>query len=100
MQDANHSFMIPLILVVSDIVIKQTYLIVHSFSQMIADRQTVNAEVMHEYNAKFVAPRIFYARKDASTMTNEAEMIDIHAYRRDRRASRRHVDAGDEVAYY
>ncbi|KAK9896695.1 hypothetical protein P389DRAFT_196773 [Cystobasidium minutum MCA 4210] len=78
----------------------QTYLIIHSFTQMMADRQTVNSEVMHEYNAKFVAPRVFYARRDASTMTNEAEIIDIHAYRKERRESRQHEYANDASTYY
>lgn len=66
------------------------------------DRQTVNSEVMHEYNAKFVAPRVFYARKDASTMTNEAEMIDIGAYKRAARSnSRRSPEiVGIQVPYY
>lgn len=36
---------------------------------------------MHEYDAKFVNPRINYARKDASTMTNEAEMVDVRSWR-------------------
>lgn len=69
---------------------------------MMADRQTVNSEVMHEYNAKFVAPRVFYARRDASTMTNEAEMIDLHAYRRARTNARPTMDAdyGDSTQYY
>lgn len=67
---------------------------------MMADRQTVNSEVMHEYNAKFVAPRVFYARRDASTMTNEAEIIDIHAYRKERRESRQHEYANDASTYY
>lgn len=66
-----------------------------------ADRQTVNSEVMHEYNAKFVAPRVFYARRDASTMTNEAEMIDIRSYRQ-ARSSHLHDQHGEEKSprYY
>lgn len=68
---------------------------------MMADRQTVNSEVMHEYNAKFVAPRVFYSRKDASTMTNEAEMIDIHAYKRAAGRNRRSSETvGIQVPYY
>jgi hypothetical protein len=30
---------------------------------------------MHEYNAKFVNPRIFVAKRDASTSTSEAEFV-------------------------
>lgn len=71
---------------------------------MMADRQTVNSEVMHEYNAKFVAPRVFYARKDTSTMTNEAEMIDIHAYKREtashNNSRRSSTTVGIHVPYY
>ena len=36
---------------------------------------------MHEYDAKFVNPRINYARRDVSTMTNEAEMVDLNYWR-------------------
>jgi hypothetical protein len=84
----------------ASLLILQTYIITHSFSQMVKDRQTVNREVMHEYNAKFVAPRIHYARRDASTMTNEAEMLDLHAHRHRPTKGRHSMAVSTSAGYY
>ena len=43
------------------------------YSQLVRDRQTISREVMHEYDAKFVNPRVNYARRDACTSTAEDE---------------------------
>ena len=51
----------------------QTYGLIHVYSQLVRDRQTISREVMHEYDAKFVNPRVNYARRDASTSTAEDE---------------------------
>lgn len=40
-----------------------------------SDRAALQAEVMHEYNAKFVHPRVFVPKRDASVSTSEAEMV-------------------------
>lgn len=75
-------------------------MIVRSFVQLLQDRQTINREVMSEYNTKFVAPRIHYARKDASTMTNEAEMFDYRDYSRKSASRGRHSIAVPSSPYY
>ncbi|KAI8454227.1 hypothetical protein BY996DRAFT_4582138 [Phakopsora pachyrhizi] len=53
----------------------QTYWIVKFYSQLVKDKLIVQSEVMHEYNTKFVYPKVFPHTKEASTMTNSAEFI-------------------------
>lgn len=53
----------------------QNFLLITSYTQLLADRQTLQAEVMHEYNSKFVHPRIFVQKRDMGTSTNEAEFV-------------------------
>jgi len=43
---------------------------------------------MHEYNAKFVNPRVFVAKRDACVSTSQAEMVGANDWLR---AGRRHV---------
>ncbi|GJN88413.1 hypothetical protein Rhopal_001379-T1 [Rhodotorula paludigena] len=53
----------------------QTFLLVHLYSTLVSDRATLQAEVMHEYNAKFVHPRVFAPKRDACVQTSQAERI-------------------------
>ncbi|GAA5877504.1 hypothetical protein JCM8547_000175, partial [Rhodosporidiobolus lusitaniae] len=61
--------------------VAQTFLLVHLYSNLVSDRATLQAEVMHEYNARFVNPRIFVQKKDASVSTSEAEFVHPEDYR-------------------
>ena len=69
----------------------QTYGLIHVYSQLVRDRQTISREVMHEYDAKFVNPRVNYARRDACTSTAEDEAEEALA--RERGMSRGGRDA-------
>ncbi|KAM0792532.1 hypothetical protein ACM66B_005201 [Microbotryomycetes sp. NB124-2] len=53
-----------------------TWLLVHTYSTLLSDRALVQAEVMHEYNAKFVNPRLFVAKRDAATSTSDLEFAE------------------------
>ncbi|KAM0753714.1 hypothetical protein T439DRAFT_162061 [Meredithblackwellia eburnea MCA 4105] len=66
----------------------QTLLLVQLYSTLVSDRAALQAEVLHEYNAKFVSPRIFVQKKDASTSTSEAEFISRDDWSAPRRQSR------------
>lgn len=66
----------------------QTYALVHLYSTLVSDRAALQAEVMHEYNAKFVNPRVFVAKRDACVSTSQAEMVGANDWLR---AGRRHV---------
>ncbi|GJE90907.1 DUF2418 domain-containing protein [Phanerochaete sordida] len=56
----------------------QTRALTKSFDILIKDRAIISAEVLHEYDEKFVYPRINPIRKDQAVMTHQAEMI--HAW--------------------
>ncbi|PLW18102.1 hypothetical protein PCANC_03467 [Puccinia coronata f. sp. avenae] len=53
----------------------QNYFIVNYFCQHVKDKEIIQAEVMHEYNTKFVYPKAFPHTREASTMTSSAEFI-------------------------
>ncbi|BGP22957.1 hypothetical protein JCM10295v2_001848 [Rhodotorula toruloides] len=53
----------------------QTCLLVHLYSTLVTDRAALQAEVMHEYNVKFVNPRVFVAKRDACVSTSQAEIV-------------------------
>jgi hypothetical protein len=59
----------------------QTFFLVHLYSQLVQDRASLQSEVMHEYNAKFVNPRIFVQKRDACVSTSEAEFVQPEDYR-------------------
>lgn len=58
---------------IGSLVLLQTYALVTSYSHLVSDRATLQAEVMHEYDAKFVKPRLFVQKRDAATSTSELE---------------------------
>ncbi|KAF8582285.1 hypothetical protein K439DRAFT_1653827 [Ramaria rubella] len=45
------------------------------YSRLLKDKELLSAEVMHEYDEKFVFPHIMRVRKDVGVMTHEAEMV-------------------------
>jgi len=49
--------------------------LIKAYTQLIKDNRVLQSEVMNEYNAKFVYPRLNYTKKDASVMTHESEMV-------------------------
>ncbi|THG99656.1 hypothetical protein EW026_g2757 [Hermanssonia centrifuga] len=53
----------------------QTRALTRSFEALVKDKAILASEVMHEYDQKFVYPRINPIRKDAAVMTHQAEMI-------------------------
>jgi hypothetical protein len=53
----------------------QTWYLIRIYTATLNDRQLLNKEVMHEYDTKFVNPRINYARHDVGVQTNEAEFV-------------------------
>ncbi|KAI0819501.1 hypothetical protein BC628DRAFT_1401909 [Trametes gibbosa] len=55
----------------------QTRALSRSYEALLKDKAIISSEVLHEYNEKFVYPRVFPVRKDAAVMTHEAEMVDI-----------------------
>jgi len=53
----------------------QLNLLTTAYEYLIRDKAILSAEVMSEYDQKFVHPRLFPIRHDASTQTHEAEMV-------------------------
>ena len=51
----------------------QTFTLVHMYSTLLSDRAQLQAEVMHEYNVKFVNPRVFVQKVDKGVSTSELE---------------------------
>lgn len=51
----------------------QTFALVYLYTTLLSDRAQLQAEVMHEYNVKFVNPRVFVQKRDACTSTTELE---------------------------
>ncbi|PCH37950.1 hypothetical protein WOLCODRAFT_135950 [Wolfiporia cocos MD-104 SS10] len=47
-----------------------------AYEALLKDRAIIAAEVLHEYNAKFVNPRVNPIRKDVAVMTHQAEVVD------------------------
>jgi len=54
----------------------QLHVLITAYEGLIKDRAILSAEVMHEYDTKFVNPRLHGLKRDIGTMTNEAEMVD------------------------
>ncbi|KPV76029.1 uncharacterized protein RHOBADRAFT_53029 [Rhodotorula graminis WP1] len=74
--------------IVGGTIVLTIYVLVHLYSTLVSDRAALQAEVMHEYNAKFVNPRVFVAKRDACVSTSQAEMVGANDWLR---AGRRHV---------
>ncbi|KAI0341814.1 hypothetical protein BDW22DRAFT_1396666 [Trametopsis cervina] len=63
--------------IVMGVVSMQIRALIKSFKALEKDRAIISAEVMHEYDEKFVIPRVNPIRKDAATMTHQAEMVNM-----------------------
>ncbi|KAN0063016.1 hypothetical protein ACQY0O_004179 [Thecaphora frezii] len=53
----------------------QTHYLARAYAALVKDRILLAAEVMHEYDEKFVLPRAMPMVRDASTMTSQAETV-------------------------
>lgn len=58
--------------VAASFLLLQTWYVVRIYSQTMEDRQTLNREVMYEYDTKFVNPRINYSRREVAVQTVES----------------------------
>lgn len=67
-----HPLLTPLLHLTSALLL--TYLSQH-FRQLVRDRMVLSAEVMREYDRRFVYKRVFASKVDRSTQTEEAESI-------------------------
>ncbi|KAI0062258.1 hypothetical protein BV25DRAFT_1885488 [Artomyces pyxidatus] len=54
----------------------QLRVLTKTYDALLKDKAIIAAEVMHEYDQKFVYPRVNPIRRDACVMTNEAEIVD------------------------
>ncbi|KZS89935.1 hypothetical protein SISNIDRAFT_488797 [Sistotremastrum niveocremeum HHB9708] len=70
--DFNNWF---LVLCILGLVSLQVHGLMYTYEALVKDRAIISAEVMNEYDQKFVNPRIFPVRRDVATSTNEAEFI-------------------------
>lgn len=48
-----------------------------TYEALLKDRTIIAAEVLHEYDEKYVSPRIHPVKRDACVMTSEAEFVDF-----------------------
>ncbi|KAL6305348.1 hypothetical protein BKA93DRAFT_731179 [Sparassis latifolia] len=64
-------------LIVMAVVSAQLRAVTYSYEALLKDRTIIAAEVLHEYDEKFVFPRVNPVRKDAAVMTHQAEMVDF-----------------------
>ncbi|KZT26438.1 hypothetical protein NEOLEDRAFT_1062598 [Neolentinus lepideus HHB14362 ss-1] len=58
----------------------QLQVLVTNYEALLKDRKIIAEEVMHEYNDKFVTPRINHQRREIGVMTHESEMLS-HGHR-------------------
>jgi len=72
-----------LMMVIMAIVSGQMRVLVRSFEALMKDKSIIAREVMHEYDEKFVYPRVNPVRKDAAVMTHESEVVNVWETRRD-----------------
>jgi len=54
----------------------QVRILTTTYEALLKDRAIIAAEVLHEYDEKYVSPRVHPVRRDACVMTHEAEIVD------------------------
>ena len=59
----------------------QIHGVIQAYTALIKDKAILAAEVMNEYNTKFVHPRLMPVRRDACIQTSQAEMVDDEFWR-------------------
>ncbi|KAH8106834.1 hypothetical protein BXZ70DRAFT_252616 [Cristinia sonorae] len=63
--------------IIMGVVGMQLQALTRSYEALIKDKAIIAKEVLHEYDEKFVYPRINPIRRDASVMTHQAEMVNV-----------------------
>ncbi|GAA5859018.1 hypothetical protein JCM1840_003714 [Sporobolomyces johnsonii] len=76
-----------------------TLYLVHAYTTLVSDRAKIDAEVMREYQVRFVNPRLSVEKRDAAVMTSEAEFVRPEDWRLAGlpAAQRRAVEEDDQV---
>jgi len=54
----------------------QVRILMTSCETSLKDRAIIAAELLHEYDEKYVSPRVHPVRRDACIMTHEVEIVD------------------------
>jgi len=54
----------------------QLYALISAYTALVKDKDILSAEVLHEYDNKFVTPRLHRVMHDKCVMTHEAEIVD------------------------
>lgn len=67
---APHPFLTPLLHLSTTLTLAH---LATSYAQLVKDRMFLSAEVMREYDQRFVYKRVFASRVDRGTQTNEGE---------------------------
>jgi hypothetical protein len=75
----------------------QTFALVHLYTTLLSDRAQLQAEVMHEYNVKFVNPRVFVQKRDASTGTADLEFAEWKGVLQEEERRKSGVERGTSV---
>ena len=68
----SHPFLTPFLHL---IITLQTLYLTRHFQQLVKDRQYLTAEVMREYDQRFVYPKVFAMTSDKGVMTHEGKAI-------------------------
>jgi len=63
--------------------------LIYAYTRLLKDRSTIHAEVLAEYDAKFVFPRVFPAKRDMGTSTHDLEEVTFFSDMRKARKNRR-----------
>lgn len=71
----SHPFLTPFLHL---IITLQTLYLTRHFQQLVKDRQYLTAEVMREYDQRFVYPKVFAMTSDKGVMTHEGNASLIH----------------------
>ncbi|KAA1471164.1 hypothetical protein DENSPDRAFT_96624 [Dentipellis sp. KUC8613] len=72
----NSGNWIKMVLVMTGVGI-QLRIMMRTYEALLKDRGIIAAEVMHEYDHKFVYPRVNPIRSDASVQTHEGEVVNV-----------------------
>jgi len=70
--DHNNWLLVTFIMIFSAF---QLNALILAYGYLINDKAILSAELLNEYDQKFVFPRVFPVRHDACTQTHEAEMV-------------------------
>ncbi|KAF9005659.1 hypothetical protein BDQ17DRAFT_1353544 [Cyathus striatus] len=66
-----------LMLLILGLVSLQLNTLMYSYNTLLKDKEILSAEVMSEYNQRFVYPRINPIRRDVAVMTHQSEVVNV-----------------------